>query len=161
MRGLTPEGRSVLQAQRGGRGRGQHFPHKVDSWLDFDYYSRCILSVSRICGDPLRDGARNTCDSHRRTPAYRESRPIWVIRSATGREYAGGGDNQFAAGIRDGRPLYRYGTCGGTLYTNCSGPNCSGKPPSVTPTFGPALTHRATTSSWTRLQTLRIRLPRT
>jgi hypothetical protein len=39
---LTPEGRAVLQAERGGRGPGQHFPDKVDSWLDFDYYSRCI-----------------------------------------------------------------------------------------------------------------------
>jgi hypothetical protein len=42
MPALTPEGRAVLQAERGGRGPGQHFPDKVDSWLDFDYYSRCI-----------------------------------------------------------------------------------------------------------------------
>jgi len=39
---LTPQARAILQAERGGRGPGQHFPDKVDSWEDFDYYSRCI-----------------------------------------------------------------------------------------------------------------------
>ncbi len=39
---LTPQARAVLQAERGGLGPGQHFPDKVDSWEDFDYYSRCI-----------------------------------------------------------------------------------------------------------------------
>jgi hypothetical protein len=39
---LTPEARRVIQAERGGLGPGQHFPDKVDSWEDFDYYSRCI-----------------------------------------------------------------------------------------------------------------------
>jgi hypothetical protein len=39
---LTPEARKIVQAERGGRGPGQHFPDKVDSWEDFDYYSRCI-----------------------------------------------------------------------------------------------------------------------
>ncbi|HEY6343789.1 MAG TPA: hypothetical protein VIY49_20025 [Bryobacteraceae bacterium] len=39
---LTPEARKVLQSERGGLGPGQHFPDKVDSWEDFDYYSRCI-----------------------------------------------------------------------------------------------------------------------
>jgi hypothetical protein len=39
---LTPQARAALQAERGGRGPGQHFPDKVDSWEDFDYYSRCI-----------------------------------------------------------------------------------------------------------------------
>ena len=39
---LTPQARAILQAERGGRGPGQHFPDKVDSWVDFDYYSRCI-----------------------------------------------------------------------------------------------------------------------
>ena len=39
---LTPKARAVLQAERGGLGPGQHFPDKVDSWTDFDYYSRCI-----------------------------------------------------------------------------------------------------------------------
>src|SRR5579864_425451 len=39
---LTPQARAILQAERGGLGPGQHFPDKVDSWTDFDYYSRCI-----------------------------------------------------------------------------------------------------------------------
>lgn len=39
---LTPEAKAVLAAERGGHGPGQHFPDKVDSWEDFDYYSRCI-----------------------------------------------------------------------------------------------------------------------
>lgn len=39
---LTPQARAVLQAERNGHGPGQHFPDKVDSWEDFDYYSRCI-----------------------------------------------------------------------------------------------------------------------
>jgi hypothetical protein len=39
---LTSQARAVLQAERGGHGPGQHFPDKVDSWEDFDYYSRCI-----------------------------------------------------------------------------------------------------------------------
>ncbi|HXP84295.1 MAG TPA: hypothetical protein VN841_06225 [Bryobacteraceae bacterium] len=39
---LTPQARAILQAERGGRGPGQHFPDKVDSWVDFDFYSRCI-----------------------------------------------------------------------------------------------------------------------
>jgi hypothetical protein len=39
---LTPQARAIIQSERGGRGPGQHFPDKVDSWVDFDYYSRCI-----------------------------------------------------------------------------------------------------------------------
>jgi hypothetical protein len=39
---MTPQARAILQAERGGLGPGQHFPDKVDSWVDFDYYSRCI-----------------------------------------------------------------------------------------------------------------------
>lgn len=39
---LTQQARAILQAERGGLGPGQHFPDKVDSWVDFDYYSRCI-----------------------------------------------------------------------------------------------------------------------
>jgi hypothetical protein len=39
---LTAQARAVLQGERGGRGPGQHYPDKVDSWEDFDYYSRCI-----------------------------------------------------------------------------------------------------------------------
>ena len=39
---LTPEARAILKAERGGHGPGQHFPDKVDSWEDFDQYSRCI-----------------------------------------------------------------------------------------------------------------------
>ena len=39
---LTAKGKADVQAQRGGLGPGSHFPDKVDSWEDFDYYSRCI-----------------------------------------------------------------------------------------------------------------------
>jgi hypothetical protein len=39
---LTPEGEAAVHALRGGLGPGSHFPDKVDSWEDFDYYSRCI-----------------------------------------------------------------------------------------------------------------------
>ena len=42
MPAMTPQARAILQAERGGLGPGQHFPDKVDSWVDFDYYSRCI-----------------------------------------------------------------------------------------------------------------------
>jgi len=40
---LTPEGQKAVQSQRGGLGPGSHFPDKVDSWEDFDIYSRCII----------------------------------------------------------------------------------------------------------------------
>ncbi|HLH44031.1 MAG TPA: hypothetical protein VKV74_13670, partial [Bryobacteraceae bacterium] len=39
---LTAEGQAVIRSQRGGLGPGSHFPDKVDSWEDFDIYSRCI-----------------------------------------------------------------------------------------------------------------------
>ena len=39
---LTPSGRDVVKSLRGGLGPGQHFPEKVDSYEDFDFYSRCI-----------------------------------------------------------------------------------------------------------------------
>jgi hypothetical protein len=39
---LTPAGQQFVQSLRGGLGPGQHFPEKVDSWEDFDIYSRCI-----------------------------------------------------------------------------------------------------------------------
>jgi hypothetical protein len=39
---LTPEGKAYAQSLRGGLGPGSHFPSKVDSWEDFDFYSRCI-----------------------------------------------------------------------------------------------------------------------
>jgi hypothetical protein len=39
---LTPEGQAAMKALRGGLGPGSHFPDKVDSWEDFDIYSRCI-----------------------------------------------------------------------------------------------------------------------
>ncbi len=39
---MTPEGQAAYKAQRGGLGPGSHFPDKVDSWEDFDIYSRCI-----------------------------------------------------------------------------------------------------------------------
>jgi hypothetical protein len=39
---MTEQGRKFVQAMRGGLGPGQHFPDKVDSWLDFDIYSRCV-----------------------------------------------------------------------------------------------------------------------
>src|SRR5438876_617113 len=35
-------GQKAVQSQRGGLGPGSHFPDKVDSWEDFDIYSRCI-----------------------------------------------------------------------------------------------------------------------
>jgi hypothetical protein len=39
---LTPDGQAQVKALRGGLGPGSHFPDKVDSWEDFDIYSRCI-----------------------------------------------------------------------------------------------------------------------
>jgi hypothetical protein len=39
---LTPAGQKFVQSLRGGLGPGQHFPDKIDSWEDFDIYSRCI-----------------------------------------------------------------------------------------------------------------------
>jgi hypothetical protein len=39
---MTPEAQKFVQSLRGGLGPGQHFPDKVDSWEDFDIYSRCI-----------------------------------------------------------------------------------------------------------------------
>jgi hypothetical protein len=39
---MTPEAQKIVASERGGLGPGQHFPDKVDSWEDFDYYSRCI-----------------------------------------------------------------------------------------------------------------------
>ena len=39
---MTPEGQKFVQSLRGGLGPGQHFPDKVDSWEDFDIYSRCV-----------------------------------------------------------------------------------------------------------------------
>ena len=39
---LTAAGQAFVKAQRGGLGPGSHFPDKVDSWTDFDIYSRCI-----------------------------------------------------------------------------------------------------------------------
>ena len=39
---LTPEGQAAVKALNGGRGPGNHFPDAVDSWTDFDIYSRCI-----------------------------------------------------------------------------------------------------------------------
>lgn len=39
---LTPEAQARRQALRGGRGPGDHFPDIVNSWEDFDLYSRCI-----------------------------------------------------------------------------------------------------------------------
>jgi hypothetical protein len=39
---LTPAGEAAVKALRGGLGPGNHFPDKVDSWEDFDIYSRCI-----------------------------------------------------------------------------------------------------------------------
>ena len=39
---MTPAGQKFVQSLRGGLGPGQHFPEKVDSWEDFDIYSRCI-----------------------------------------------------------------------------------------------------------------------
>ena len=39
---LTPAGQAAVKALSGGLGPGSHFPDKVDSWKDFDIYSRCI-----------------------------------------------------------------------------------------------------------------------
>lgn len=39
---MTPEGEKFVHSLRGGLGPGSHFPEKVDSWEDFDSYSRCI-----------------------------------------------------------------------------------------------------------------------
>jgi hypothetical protein len=39
---MTTEAQKIVRSERGGLGPGQHFPDKVDSWEDFDYYSRCI-----------------------------------------------------------------------------------------------------------------------
>jgi hypothetical protein len=39
---LTPAGQAFVKSLRGGLGPGSHFPEKVDSWEDFDFYSRCI-----------------------------------------------------------------------------------------------------------------------
>jgi len=39
---LTPAGQAFAKSLRGGLGPGSHFPDKVDSWEDFDFYSRCI-----------------------------------------------------------------------------------------------------------------------
>jgi hypothetical protein len=39
---MTEKGRKFAQDMREGRGPGQHFPDKVDTWLDFDIYSRCV-----------------------------------------------------------------------------------------------------------------------
>ena len=39
---MTPEGEKFVKSLRGGLGPGSHFPDKVDSWEDFDAYSRCI-----------------------------------------------------------------------------------------------------------------------
>jgi hypothetical protein len=39
---LTPAGQAAVKALNDGRGPGSHFPNKVDSWTDFDIYSRCI-----------------------------------------------------------------------------------------------------------------------
>jgi len=38
----TAAGEAFVKAQRGGLGPGSHFPEKVDSWEDFDIYSRCV-----------------------------------------------------------------------------------------------------------------------
>jgi hypothetical protein len=38
----TPEAQERTKALRGGRGPGSHFPDVVNSWEDFDIYSRCI-----------------------------------------------------------------------------------------------------------------------
>ena len=39
---LTPEGQQRLKELRGGLGPGSHFPAVVNTWEDFDIYSRCI-----------------------------------------------------------------------------------------------------------------------
>ena len=42
MPALTEQARNIVKAERGGLGPGNHFPDKLDSWEDFDFYSRCI-----------------------------------------------------------------------------------------------------------------------
>jgi hypothetical protein len=39
---LTPDAQQRVKNLNGGKGPGDHFPSKVDSWDDFDMYSRCI-----------------------------------------------------------------------------------------------------------------------
>jgi len=39
---LTPAGQAYAKSLRGGLGPGSHFPDKVDTYEDFDFYSRCI-----------------------------------------------------------------------------------------------------------------------
>jgi hypothetical protein len=39
---MTEQGRKFVDSMREGHGPGQHFPDKVDTWLDFDIYSRCV-----------------------------------------------------------------------------------------------------------------------
>jgi hypothetical protein len=39
---LTPEAQARMKALRGGKGPGSHYPEVVNSWEDFDIYSRCI-----------------------------------------------------------------------------------------------------------------------
>jgi len=39
---LTAEGEKMIKEFRGGRGPGQKFPKTIDTWEDFDSYSRCI-----------------------------------------------------------------------------------------------------------------------
>ncbi len=39
---MTPDGEKFVHNLRGGLGPGSHFPDKVDSWEDFDMYSRCV-----------------------------------------------------------------------------------------------------------------------
>jgi hypothetical protein len=39
---MTADGQNYVKSLRGGLGPGNHFPDKVDSWEDFDIYSRCI-----------------------------------------------------------------------------------------------------------------------
>jgi hypothetical protein len=39
---MTPEGQAYAKSLRNGLGPGSHFPEKVDTWEDFDFYSRCI-----------------------------------------------------------------------------------------------------------------------
>ncbi|MBZ5673428.1 MAG: hypothetical protein LAP61_04215 [Acidobacteriia bacterium] len=39
---LTPAGAAYAKSLRNGLGPGSHFPEKVDTWEDFDFYSRCI-----------------------------------------------------------------------------------------------------------------------
>jgi hypothetical protein len=39
---MTPQGQAFVKALREGKGPGDHFPKVVDSFDDFDFYSRCI-----------------------------------------------------------------------------------------------------------------------